>query len=49
MCESDADERWTAEGKLHFQKCVRRNESCKQIMAFNIYPDNLVGHVDMIS
>ena len=40
---------WNAEGKGLFQKCVRRNETCRIILAFNIYPEHLINHYEMIS
>lgn len=44
-----SNSKWQAEGKNMFQKCIRRSESCKQVLALNIYPDNLVQHYEMIS
>jgi hypothetical protein len=42
-------QRWTSESKLLFQRCVRRSESCKQLLALNVYPEHLADHYDMVS
>jgi hypothetical protein len=46
---ADLSEPWSGEAKLQFQRCVRRSESCKGLLALNVYPDNLAQHYEMVS
>jgi hypothetical protein len=47
--DADLAQRWTPEAKLQFQRCVRRSESCKQLLALNLYPEHLADHYEMVS